>query len=89
VELLQTIDQLGSITKAAKKMQMSYLKAWKLVQSMNMSSQKPLVIRLSGGKGGGGTTLTEQGYKAINLYRDICQKNLEVTQHFKQRLLEF
>jgi molybdate transport system regulatory protein len=89
VELLQAIDQLGSIAKAAKSMEMSYLKAWKLVQSMNESSKKPLVIRITGGKGGGGTSLTEHGYKAIKLYHEIRQKNAEVAQKFKKQLLEF
>jgi molybdate transport system regulatory protein len=79
IALLQTIKKTGSISKAAIDMNMSYLKAWKLIDSMNKVSDKPMVIRTSGGKGGGGSTLTESGENAIKLYRDLnikCQKFL-------------
>ena len=80
IALLQAIDKLGSISKAAKSMNMSYLKAWKLVNSMSNSTGKPIVVRTSGGKGGGGTTLTEEGLKAIELFTSLnnkCNKFLE------------
>ncbi len=74
IALLQSIEEHGSIAKAARSMNMSYLKAWKLINSMNASSSQPLVIRSSGGKGGGGTILTEEGKKAIALYRELNKK---------------
>ncbi len=80
IQLLKQIDAHGSITKAAHAMKMSYLKAWKLIQSMNTSSDKPLVIKTSGGKGGGGSKLTEEGKKAIVLYQELnknCQQFLK------------
>jgi len=80
IELLKAIEKHGSISKAAQSMKMSYLKAWKLIQSMNDSSKTPLVIKSSGGKGGGGSILTKEGIKAIKLYQALnksCQKFLK------------
>jgi molybdate transport system regulatory protein len=68
VVLLERIRDYGSITKAAKSMGMSYRNAWELVASMNKLSEKPLVDRFSGGKGGGGTVLTKHGEKSIALF---------------------
>lgn len=68
VVLLERIRDYGSITKAAKSMGMSYRNAWELVESMNKLAEKPVVNRFSGGKGGGGTFLTEHGEKAIVLF---------------------
>lgn len=73
--LLEEIGTHGSISKAAKAMKMSYLKAWRLVDSMNSSVAEPLVIRTTGGIGGGGTLLTEKGKKAVELYRKLKDKS--------------
>ena len=87
VALLQAIDDLGSITKAAKSMNMSYLKAWKLVESMNETSIHPLVKKTSGGKDGGGTILTEQGYRAIKFFKELsCKHNEHLNDEFEQQL---
>jgi molybdate transport system regulatory protein len=68
VILLERIQQYGSITQAAKSMEISYRHAWELVDSMNGQSAAPLVHTVSGGKNGGGTQLTEEGEKAIKLF---------------------
>ena len=74
ITLLQSIEEHGSISKAASAMNLSYLKAWKLVNSMNKASKKPLVIRVSGGKGGGGSTMTEYGRHSISLYQELNKR---------------
>lgn len=68
IVLLERIREYGSITKAAKSMDMSYRHAWELVDSMNRQTPKPFVETATGGKGGGGTRLTEAGEKAISLF---------------------
>lgn len=68
VVLLERIAATGSITKAAKSMGMSYRHAWELVDSMNSQAERPLVDALTGGKGGGGARLTNDGEKAIRLF---------------------
>lgn len=68
VELLKAIASFGSINAAAKSMQMSYKKAWQTIDDMNSLADEPLVIRTTGGSGGGGTSVTEAGHEAIELY---------------------
>jgi molybdate transport system regulatory protein len=69
VVLLERIMEHGSITRAAKSMQMAYRRAWDLVDSMNRQAEKPFVELATGGKGGGGAQVTEAGKKAIKLFR--------------------
>ncbi len=68
VVLLERIREHGSITKAAKSMEMAYRHAWDLVDSMNRQSKKPFVEVATGGKGGGGARVTQEGEKAIKLF---------------------
>lgn len=68
IELLKAIEQEGSISKAAKAVPMSYKAAWDAVDAMNNLSHIPIVSRETGGKGGGGTTLTEYGKNLLNSY---------------------
>lgn len=71
VELLAKIAECGSITQAAKAMKMSYKAAWDAVDTMNNLAGEPLVERLSGGKGGGGTRLTARGEQLVANFRLI------------------
>ena len=73
VILLERIREHGSISAAARSMKMSYRQAWQLVQSMNTHSNKPLVTSSTGGKGGGGASLTDTGERAIQLFREVEQ----------------
>jgi molybdate transport system regulatory protein len=68
VVLLVRIQEYGSITKAAKSMEMSYRRAWDLVDSMNKQAKRPFVELATGGKGGGGARVTEDGERAIQLF---------------------
>lgn len=68
VVLLERIREHGSITKAAKSMEMAYRRAWDLVDSMNRQSREPLVELATGGKGGGGAQVTPAGEKAIKMF---------------------
>lgn len=65
VVLLERILEHGSITAAARSMEMSYRHAWKLVESMNRQSRTPVVEKTTGGRGGGGAVVTEAGERAI------------------------
>ena len=73
-ELLELIEESGSISKAAKAMGMSYKKAWMMIDEMNSAGQKPYVISRAGGKKGGGAELTETGRKVIASYRKLVDK---------------
>lgn len=74
VVLLERIKEYGSISEAARSMNMSYKHAWDLVNSMNRQSKEPLVITFTGGKKGGGAKLTEAGEKAIATFWKLYQK---------------
>lgn len=69
--LLERIKQYGSISAAARSMGMGYRHAWRLVASMNQQAPVPLVVTSTGGKGGGGARLTEEGEEAVELFWEI------------------
>jgi molybdate transport system regulatory protein len=71
VDLLEAIAKTGSITSAARELEMSYRRAWLLVDTMNRCFRSPLVETAAGGKRGGGTRLTKLGEDVIQRYRRI------------------
>lgn len=70
-ELLQRIDETGSISAAGRGMGMSYKRAWMLVETMNAMFRAPLVESSRGGARGGGAALTAEGREVLALYRRI------------------
>ncbi len=85
-DLLERIDSEGSISAAAKSLDMSYARAWKLVAEMNAAFKKPLVLLSTGGKAGGGAQLTEEGRAVLTLYRAL-QEAVEKAASVKARAL--
>ncbi|MGE4498528.1 MAG: winged helix-turn-helix domain-containing protein [Deferribacterales bacterium] len=81
IHFLELIRQHGSMSKAASILNMSYSKAWGIVDSMNTLAKKPLVVKKTGGAGGGGAELTEEGERVLELY-------WEFSRNFEQFLLE-
>ena len=71
LELLERIAELGSISKAAQAMGMSYKRAWDLVSSMNAQAAAPLVSTQTGGTKGGGAAVTDAGRAAIAAFREL------------------
>lgn len=71
IELLEKIGELGSISAAAKTLGLSYKAAWEAVEGMNNLSEAPLVIRVSGGKNGGGSVLTAFGLQALAAFQRL------------------
>ena len=80
VDLLESIDQEGSISQAARQSHLSYRRAWDMVDTMNRCFKKPLVKSATGGKGGGGAELTPLGKKVIAIYREMESKASQATQ---------
>ncbi|MFY0644976.1 MAG: LysR family transcriptional regulator [Bacteroidia bacterium] len=87
VRLLEAISKTGSITAAAKSMNMSYKKAWEQIDHMNECSDEPLVTTSSGGKGGGGTSLTAKGEQMVKQFILVKEKfeELAVKERSEQR----
>ncbi len=71
VRLMEFIGKTGSISAAAREMQMSYRRAWLLVEESNTLFAAPLVDSTTGGPGGGGARLTELGHAVIAAYRGV------------------
>lgn len=71
IALLEAIATTGSITAAAKRLDMSYRRAWLLVDTMNRCFKAPVVAAEAGGKRGGGTALTPLGAEVVRRYRNI------------------
>lgn len=71
VELLENITAFGSIAKAAKASAVTYKTAWEWIDKMNALAPKPLVQKISGGKGGGGTLVTAYAKELIRIYEEV------------------
>jgi molybdate transport system regulatory protein len=69
VALLEAIQATGSISAAGRAHQMSYRRAWLLVEELNKLFGEPVVSAHPGGARGGGAKLTPMGVEVISLYR--------------------
>lgn len=86
IDLLEKIHEHGSITKAAKAVGISYKTAWDTVNLINNLAEKPLVDRLTGGKGGGGTSLTAEGKRVIVQFTTIQEEHRKFLKNLEDRL---
>ena len=75
IRLLEAIDLHGSINKASKAVPLSYKAAWEAVDEMNNLAPHPVVVRTTGGRHGGGTSLTAYGRSLIAFYRALEQES--------------
>ena len=78
-ELLERVAELGSIRRAAASMDMSYRKAWLLIQELQKTFDGPVVTAEAGGLSGGGTHLTELGAGLLKLYRRVESRAADAT----------
>lgn len=70
-DLLEGIRATGSIAAAGRAMDMSYKRAWSLVEEMNAAFRAPLVDSVRGGARGGGARLTDTGEAVLAHYRKL------------------
>jgi len=89
IDLLEKIDELGSISKAAKAVGISYKTAWDTVNLVNNLAETPLVERMTGGKGGGGTNLTKEGKKVVSQFRILQEEHRKYLANLDGRLEDF
>ena len=74
IELLERIQQCGSIRQAALQMNMSYRQAWQMIDHMNTGLNEPVVISHRGGKGGGKAEVTLKGQTVIEHFKLFYQR---------------
>ena len=73
-ELLERIRETGSIQAAAARMKLSYTKAWKILNRAEKELGMNLITRVSGGRSGGSSTVTEAGEETIRAFREMEAK---------------
>lgn len=73
-ELLKNVEKIGSLSGAAKKMGISYKKAWKIIKNCEKRLNFPLLERRIGGRMGGGSKITEQGRLFLEKYEDFKEE---------------
>lgn len=86
VQLLALIEEMGSITRAAKAMGMSYKAAWEAVELMNNMSDQPIVVRTRGGAGGGETRLTDYGRELVAMFQVFHEEHGRFLTALSERL---
>ena len=70
-QLLEAVGEFGSISAAARSMGMAYRHAWELIDDMNQCFRSPVVQTTSGGRAGGGATLTPFGEEVVRRFRGM------------------
>lgn len=71
IDLLRVIAETRSIASAARMLNIPYKRAWLLVDSLNDGFGSPVVETISGGKGGGGSSLTPLGEQLVAAYQAL------------------
>ncbi len=89
IELLEAIEDRGSISAAAKQLGMSYRSAWDAVDEMNNLWESPLVAKQPGGAHGGGTRLTPEGRRLIDGFKLLQAEYLRFTESLSRNLDNF
>jgi len=79
IRLLEAVGRSGSISQAGRSLDMSYRRAWLLIDDMNQCFREPVVTTQSGGAQGGGAALTPFGQELIATYRAIEAQAIAAT----------
>lgn len=81
--LLERIDQLGSISAAARSMKLAYRNAWLWVEAMNRLARTPLVEKATGGAHGGYARLTDEGRRIV---REYLERRAQVHEMLRKKI---
>jgi molybdate transport system substrate-binding protein len=73
LELLEAVERCHSISAAARQVGMSYRRAWLLIDGMNQAAGTELVTTRTGGRQGGGASLTDRGRFAVTVFRGLLE----------------
>lgn len=88
IALLEQIAALGSISAGGRAMDMSYRRAWELIDELNTMFGQPVVASRSGGRKGGGATLTPFGLNLISRYRAMERAAEDATRPHVEALVK-
>ena len=87
-DLLEAVAQTGSIAEAARQLDLSYMRAWSMIKTMNQCFAQPVVEKNRGGETHGGAVVTEFGKEVLELYRSLETKAVKATVRETGRLLK-
>lgn len=88
MELLRQIDEHESIAAAARAMNMSYRRAWLLIDEMNKLFEEPVVAKWQGGRSKGGATLTEFGRRLLEKYVVLVERSNDVNRELLDEIAQ-
>lgn len=80
-ELVEGVGELKSLRAAAMRMGMAYSKAWRIMHECEASLGVKLIISSTGGRGGGGAEVTEEGKKLLSRFRALQKELSETAAH--------
>jgi len=86
IRLLEAIDELGSISAAARALDLSYKGAWDAVQALNNLFEQPLVAAQTGGRSGGAASVTPAGRAVVQAFRRVEQDLSTIVAQLEQTL---
>lgn len=86
IALLEGIRTYGSVSEAARRMGISYRRAWLLLDSVNKSFNMPATVNSVGGRGGGGAEVTPFGLLLIEQYREVERKLNELAAKYLKEI---
>lgn len=84
--LLELVEEMGSLAQAAKAMEMSYKKAWDMVQNLNSRGSSSFVHLQKGGKSGGHAELTPHGKALLQEFRELDSKLQDIAKSHRDLL---
>jgi len=87
IELLRQIREHRSISAAARAMNMSYRRAWLLVQDLNEVFAEPIVAKWLGGTSRGGAKLTAAGERLVASYETVVRRSAEANRALLNEIL--
>ena len=89
IRLLELIDEHGSISAAGRQMDMSYKRAWTLIDTLNGMFATPVVTARVGGAGGGKAELTATGHAVVRAYRTMEEQAVAASRQQMRALQEY
>lgn len=87
VSLLRLVRDTRSISEAARRMEMSYMRAWSLIQTMNRCFSESVLTTTRGGRDRGGAVLTETGERLLALYEQLEADCLAATEATRKEIV--
>lgn len=90
IRLLEAVDRLGSVNLASKEFGLSYPHAWRYIHELEEAFGIKMVDAQTGGKGGGGATLTKFAKELVIEYNKFREPlDVIIEKHFEESFKRF